>query len=316
MRRVALSILTLGLASCASTSPEASGTGKRLVLTSFQPTYSFTSWVLTGSSVYEVVNLAPPELGPHEFVIDSPDHVNRCRNLLERADAVVTLRGLPVAPAFARLYPWCRREKIRIIEIDPSVTWDAETPKLALIPNPEDSAKAVPAGLPDGERAPNPHVWLSLSHAVRMIEAIARDVMLLDPSNAALYRRNADRAEHKLRLLKAEFEGKLVDAPPVAALTEGFPYLCSDFGIDVADYLLEPRGPAQITSRIKAARVRVVLAEEPPEKSILEAVSAAGAKVVVLTTLEEGWGGKLEVDGYLEGMRSNLNLLVEAFRAR
>jgi ABC-type Zn uptake system ZnuABC Zn-binding protein ZnuA len=316
MRSLSLSILALLAASCASSRPESPAPRPRLVLTTFQPTYSFASWVAAGSTVYEVANLAPPAQGPHEFVIDAPACAGRCRELLKRADAVVTLRGLPVAPAFARVYPWCRREKIGIVEIDPSVTWDAETPKLALIPNPEDSAKAVPAGLSEGARNPNPHVWLSLSHAGRMVEAIARDLISLDPANAALYRGNADRAEQKLRLLKAEFEGKLVDAPPVAALTEGFPYLCSDFGIDVADYILEPRGPAQVTARIKAAGVRVVLAEEPPEKAIQDAVAAAGARVVVLTTLEQGWMGKLEPDGYLEGMRSNLCQLVEAFRVK
>lgn len=314
MKRAVVFALATALGSC-STPPEGpAGSQTRLVLTTFQPTFSFASAVLKGSTALEAVNLAPPNLGPHEFVIDDPAHRERCRGLVRRADAVVTLRSLPVAPAFGRVYPWCRRENVRIVEIDPSVTWDGSAPKLALIPNPEDSAKGGSAGA--GEPAPNPHVWLSLTHAGRLVEALALDVIALDPARTSLYRANADSFERELRRLKSEFERLLIDASPVAALTEGFPYLCADFGIDVADYLLEPRGPADITARIKAARVKVVLAEDPPLKEVADAVAAAGARVVVLTTLEEGWEGRLESDGYLKGMRSNLSKLVEAFRAK
>ena len=99
---------------------------------------------------------------------------------------------------------------------------------------------------------PNPHVWLSLGHAIRLVEAIARDVSALDPERGTLYRANASKFQAELRALKTDAERKLagVDQLAVAALTEGFPYLTSDLGIAVLDYLLEPRGASEVAERV------------------------------------------------------------------
>jgi ABC-type Zn uptake system ZnuABC Zn-binding protein ZnuA len=315
-------------AACAGPGVRPSPPEKRLVLTSFQPLYSLASAVAEGSPALEVVNLAPRALGPHDFDPADPAHAARCRDLVRRADAVATLRGLPLAPAFDRLYPWCRAENIRIVEIDPSVAWDPATPKLPLIENPRDTAHALrnpsspvprPPSLPTNAAVPNPHIWLSLTHAARLVEGIARDFAALDPDRAPLYRANAERRRASLRGLKAEFEGKFaaVDRPAVAALTEGFPYLTAEFGIEVADYILEPADAAEVGARVRAAGVKAVIAEEPPTPEVARAVEAAGAKVVVLSTIETGWGtgDALERDGYFRAMRENLERLLGAMQA-
>lgn len=299
----------------------APGAVKRLVLTSFQPLYSLASTVVEGSPCLEVVNLAPRARGPHDFDLDDPAQAGRCRDLARRAEAVVTLRSLPLAPAFDRLYPWCRRENIRIVEIDPAAAWDPAAPGLPLIPNPADSARAREAareGAPVRDAAPNPHVWLSLTHAAQLAEGIARDEAALDPDHAALYRANAARLARALRGLKAAYEKRFaeIESLRVVALTEGFPYLTADFGIDVADYILSPKGPREIAERVRAAGVKAALAEEPPAPDVARAVEEAGAAVVVLTTIEEGWGEgeSLDPDGYLKAMRENLERLHRALR--
>lgn len=310
--RVATTLGILLLGACAA-GPEPDGAGgTRLVLTTFQPLYSFAVKVAAGSGGIEVVNLAPRELGPHDFDLDDPAHAARSKALVRRADAVVTLRSLALAEHFDQLYPWCRRENVRIVEIDPAVTWSRNTPRLPLVANPEDSARAK-----GGETPPNPHIWLSLGHSVRLVEAIADDFSALDPERAALYRKNAAAYQNELRRLKAEVEGRFarVENLSVVSLTEGFPYLTADFAIDVADYILEAENPEEVERRVRASGAKIVIAESIPEREVVRAVRRAGGLVVVLTTIEEGWGKgeTLDPDGYLEAMRDNLGALANAF---
>ena len=302
-------LLALVLAVAARGAPPA-----QLVLTSFQPLYSFACAVAKGSAGIEVQNLAPRALGPHDFKVDAPEHAARCRALVQRATALLTLRTVGVAPEFDRLYPWSRELNVRIVEVDPLATWKPGATKLPLIADPPDTARAREAGKPR-DRINNPHVWLSLSHAIAMVGAVAHDFALLDPPNAALYAANAAAYQDQLRELRRDASARLQEADDrVASLTEGFPYLTADLGLEVADYILDPKSDAEISARVKAAAVRVVLAEEPPAKNVAAAVEAAGAKVVVLSTLEEGWGtgDALSAGGYLEAMRANVERLAGA----
>lgn len=291
--------------------------GKDVVLTSFQPLYSFTAKILQGSPNLEVFNLAPRQLGPHDFSVEDPAYAERNTRMARRAVAVVTLRSLGLASNFDRLYPWCRTQNIRIVEIDPAVTWDPSVPKLPLIDDPSDTRHGKER--PAGEPVLNPHVWLGLNHAVRLVDRIRQDITALDPANSELYSRNTLAFQRELLALRMEYERNFagIDNPVVATLTEGFPYLTADFAINVADYILEPRDAQEVRDRIRAAGVKVVLAEEQPTEDMARAVKQAGARVVVLSTLEEGWGHgqELEPDGYLKGMRDNLSRLYAAFKA-
>jgi ABC-type Zn uptake system ZnuABC Zn-binding protein ZnuA len=312
--------MTLTLASCSAAKAAPPPRSPGVILTTFQPLYSFASKVVEGSPCLAVLNLAPRNQGPHDFNLEDPAQGVKCRDAVRGALAVVTLRSLPVAPAFDRIYPWCRKENIRIVEIDPAVSWDASVPKLPLLEDPEDSASSAGRSAPVEVMNPNPHVWLSVSHAIRLVEGIVRDVCALDPDHAALYQRNADSFQKELRSLKAEAERKLadVDRLSLVTLTEGFPYLTSDLGIQVLDYILSPKDAAQVTARVKASGARVVLAEEAPDAPTTQAIAAAGARLVVLSTLEEGWGegDRVDPDGYLKGMKENLRKLVEALHGR
>jgi ABC-type Zn uptake system ZnuABC Zn-binding protein ZnuA len=312
MRTVAVALLFLS--ACAA-NPDEPAPGRRVILTTFQPLFSFARAVVAGDPGVEVWNLAPRKEGPHDFNLDDPAVGARCRPIVEKAEAVITLRSLPVAPAFDRLYPWCRVANLRIVEIDPSAQWEVGTPRLPLIADPPDTARARERGEAKGPVPPNPHIWLSLSHAVRLVERISNDIVTLDPTHRRFYWANTARYQARLRALKAEFEKRLAGADRVATLTEAFPYLTADFGLGVADYILEPKDSAEVGERVRAAKVKVVLAEGEPEAKVRAAVEQAGAKVVVLRTLEAGWGEgeRVEPDGYLRGMRDNLEKLAGAF---
>ena len=97
MKRSSALLFALALGCSASGGPGSAT--KAVILTTFQPLYSFTSKVVQGSPALEVVNLAPRKMGPHEFNLDDPSQGERCRALVRRATALVTLRSLPVARA-------------------------------------------------------------------------------------------------------------------------------------------------------------------------------------------------------------------------
>jgi len=84
----------------------------------------------------------------------------------------------------------------------------------------------------------------------------------------------------------------------------------------VADYVLEPTGPSEIRDRIRTAGSKVVLAEELPEDEVAAAVKQAGAQLVILSTMEEGWGEgeELAPEGYFEAMKENLSKLHAALK--
>ena len=292
------------------TAPRPAAPAGRLVLTTFEPFYAFAANVAQGSRGLTVFNLGLPEEGPHEFEIGEPSLAARHRELVARAEAVVTLPSVGLSPEIERVYPWCRRQNIHIVQIDPVAVWDATAPHLPLIPTPVDSEH----GEPLVARPPNPHVWLSLANAERLVGSIASDLARLDVPNAALYQANAMHYRGEIARLHADAERRFASAGRlrVAALTEGFPYLTSELGIEVADYLLEPKDPAEITRRVKAAGVTVVLAEDPPEAPVKAAVERAGAHVLVLTTIEHPPGDKLTPDGYLDAMKANIDALAVA----
>lgn len=290
------------------------GAGPRLVLTSFQPLYSLAWEVARGSPGLRVENLAPPDLGPHDFDVTDPALARRYR----AATALVTLRRLHLAASFDQLYPAGRRHNIYLVELDPLQTWTPGASAMRFLPNPRDGRRH-PGAAPPGDGW-NPHVWLSLSHAARMGESLAGDFAALDPGQADRYRGNAASLARRLLGLRDRTLARLapLEAPELVSLTEGFPYLTADLDLPVLDYVLAPADATEVEQRVRAAGVRVVLAEQPPAADVLRAVARAGARLVVLDTIERGTAGRaggLDPRGYELAMRRNLDRLYRALAA-
>lgn len=318
LRRCRVLLWLAGLAGCT-----AAPARKELILTSFQPLYSWAV-ALAGEDQegdhgeFEVLNLAPRSLGPHDYDPWSPEHRTRFEDAVRAATALVTLRSVSLAEHFDSLYARARAANVRIVEIDLAAPLLPDLPRLALIPEPQDGAAAC-AATGGASGAPNPHLWLSLSHAALMVEHLARDLGALDPSRAVAYRVRSERYRRRLLDLRAAALERLaaLQWTEVAALTEGFPYLTADLGIQVVDYVIDPIAPAELEGRLRRSGARVVLAEEPPPPETEAAIGAAGAVLVVLRTLEEGYGegSALQPDGYYLGMQENLERLVAALES-
>lgn len=304
MTRRALAALALAFA-LALAGPAAAS--RPVVLATFQPLYSLAATIVGASRGLEVVCPAPPDEGPHEFDPTEPHHAARLDGLARRAAAIVTLRSLPLAPRFDRLYAWARARRIRVVELDPAWDWGRAAPAFPLLTLP-------------GAPGPNPHVWLAPSLGAELARRLGEDLAALDPRRAGGYRARAEATARRLLELRTRALRALagVARVEVVALTEGFPYLAADLGVRVVDYLLAEHDPERVAARVRDADVRVVLAEDEPEPAVRRAIEGVGARVLVLHTLEHGFGhgDTVPVDGYERGLAADLDALVEALGGR
>ena len=271
------------------------------VLTSFQPLYSLAKEVAGPDGGLVVQNLASRTVGPHEYDAGRPPWQASFRAMVRDADAIVTLGEYSLSPLFDDLFAHARAANVRIVEVDPGRPW-LDEPPLLLLPNPDGSI--------------NPHVWLSLTHAAQMAERLADDFALLDPAHGGTYRRRAAAYGQRLRELRAGYASRVaeLERAEVVVVTEGFPYLMHDLGIWVVDTILEPLDPEALEARLTAAGAPVVVAESMVSGASQAAIERAGARLLVLSTLEHGYGSSTQLDpaGYWKGMVANLEALVGA----
>jgi ABC-type Zn uptake system ZnuABC Zn-binding protein ZnuA len=107
----------------------------------------------------------------------------------------------------------------------------------------------------------------------------------------------------------------------VVSLTDELVYLTSDQLVEVAGYLPDEGDWANedlqaLTKLIRDNEVPVVIHKWMPDDKVVAAIAAAGAKIVVLSTIDPGLdAGDQELDrqGYMKSMRRNLETLYQGF---
>ncbi|ABC23187.1 ABC transporter periplasmic substrate-binding protein [Rhodospirillum rubrum F11] len=210
------------------------------------------------------------------------------------AEAVVSLRSLwPEDP----LFPMARRTNIRLVEIDAGRPVDGALPGVAAVRAPSAGALGAALGIPAPALAPAaPAPWLSANALGRMADILAADLRRLHPEAAPRISANLDGLKRALLAQSARaaqaFAG-LAD-PGVVSLSDRFAALTPDLGLDArASVALDDREWTPERTRILGdflvgEAVRVVLAHRPPPAEVGAAISGAGAKLVILDSLESG----------------------------
>lgn len=81
----------------------------------------------------------------------------------------------------------------------------------------------------------DPHAWLDPDNAQIWLGAIATELAVLDPENAATYQANAEAAQARLGDLKAEIEAILAPARDTGIVVyhDAYGYLAESFGLNV-----------------------------------------------------------------------------------
>ena len=182
------------------------------------------------------------------------------------------------------------------------------------------------AGAPDGEseshlEGANPHLYMSLEGAARMVESIAAAMQTLDPRFSDLYVKNAQDTVGTLLALLARNRETLdaIRDRRVILMNEALIYIAEDYDLEVADWVDRESGEAlyddaldRCLDRLSEAEARVVLIEKQAPQAFVEAIEAAGfsvARIDVFSTHHEGEG----FDVYIKRQEENALAICDAF---
>jgi zinc transport system substrate-binding protein len=176
-------LLFLAIVSCQRNSDSSgSGTGLKVVTTLF-PLYDFSRNI--GGEKAHVALLLPPGIEPHSF-----DPKPRDILAINEADLFV-FTGSFMEPWANSLIKGIQGKRLVVVDSSKDATLLPE------IPGGEDERE-------DHHNAPNhgepidPHIWLDLSNAQKMIDNILAGFVERDPQNRRFYEKNA--ADYKARL--------------------------------------------------------------------------------------------------------------------
>jgi zinc transport system substrate-binding protein len=177
------------------------------------------------------------------------------------------------------------------------------------------------AGLDDGQKAVNPHTFISISAAIQQVYAIADGLSAIAPVHAADFRRNARAYAGRLRKLKAQAMERVASLPTLdlrcASVHGSYDYLLAEFGLEVS-FVVEPApglqpSAAQLKRTVDALRERrihVLFAEEEFPAAYVETIrEATGVNTRFLKHLTSG---PYSPEHFEEGMRYNLDQLAGA----
>jgi zinc transport system substrate-binding protein len=139
----------------------------------------------------------------------------------------------------------------------------------------------------------DPHVWLDLELAGRIVDLIRDRLLLIDPEGASLYRRNAETCREKLMVLDLKFKTELGTCPGKTFILAGhaaFGYLARRYGLEqVALYGLSPDSqptPGRLIDVVGLARekgIKVIFFETAASPDVAKALSRElGARTLVL----------------------------------
>lgn len=162
----------------------------------------------------------------------------------------------------------------------------------------------------------NPHVWLSITLAIRQAQNIAAGLAERDPAHAAAYQRNRDDYIRKLEALRSRMLAKLgqIKSRNIVTFHEAFPYFAREFNLKiVAVVQREPgsepsaREMAETIQSIKQNKVPAIFIEpQYPDKSAQAIAKETGAVVCVL---DPAVTGPMNENAYLQIMEDNLATL-------
>lgn len=177
----------------------------------------------------------------------------------------------------------------------------------------------------------DPHVWLGIDHAIKMVEAIRDDLKKRDPAKAPSYDSRADRYIAKLNKLKADGTAMLKDKSEKQFISfhESLNYFSKSFGLKIPEVIQSIPGqePTQkqlttLLERCEKKKIRVIAIEPQygsgsSAKAVADALKSKGltdVQLVVIDPLETASEGELNADWYETKMRANLEALAKALK--
>jgi len=288
MRIWILSLLSAGLFLAGCTKKEDSA--RLTVVTSFYPMYIMTANIVKDVPGAKLVNMAPPFSGClHDYQMTPQD-----MKTLSRADILV-INGAGMESFLDD-----------VIKQNPNLSVIDASLGIELIKN--------------GDNI-NPHIFVSISGAIRQVRNIEAGLEKADPEYIGYYRENVQRYLVKLEALKENMQQALKDFKNRNIITfhEAFPYFAREFNLNILAVIEREPGSepsagelARTIEIVRKNKVKALFAEpQYPAKSAQTIAQETGAKVYIL---DPAVTGPMEPDAYIQAMGKNMEVLKEALK--
>ena len=203
------------------------------------------------------------------------------------------------------LYEYARRQNIKIIEIDASYSFSGD-----------DYSALSLLNYKNGER--NPYVWMSLQNTMKMADIIASDLTRLFPKNEKTITANLKKFTEELKDLENNYlkETLNVKSLSVTTLTENLDYLFNELNIFANHVEFSQMTSENIDKIMKESGSKIIVSDKWLKKEIISEIEKKGGKFIVLDTfnIPRELNEKMDPDGYLKGMKENLDKLAKALK--
>ena len=271
------------------------------VLTSIQSVYSIVKNITKDSDI-EVYSIFDSDVSM-DYGKSAFD--NKDLDLSSAKDAVAVV---DVAKVWNNdyLYEYARRKNIRIVEIDASYSFSGN-----------DYLSLSLLNYKNGDR--NPYVWMSFQNVIKMANIVADDLSELFPENSKIIEKNLTKFSQEIKEIENGYLEKTLtlSSLSVITLTENLDYLFNDLNI-FFNYTDSNEVTVKNVSEImKRNNSKIFISDRWIKKEIINEIEKKGGKFLVLDTfnIPRELDGKMNPDGYIKGMKENMEKLVEAMQS-
>lgn len=274
--------------------------GKEKVLTSIQSVYSIAQNITKNTDI-EVYSIFDSDVSM-DYGKSAFDNKDLDLTVAKNAVAVID-----VAKVWENdyLYEYTRRQNIKIIEIDASYSFSGD-----------DYSALSLLNYKNGER--NPYVWMSLQNTIKMADIIATDLTRLFPKNEKVITTNLKKFTEELKDLENNYLRETLNAKSlsVTALTENLDYLFNELNIFANHVEFSQMTSENIDEIMKESGSKIIVSDKWLKKEVISEIEKKGGKFIVLDTfnIPRELNEKMDPDGYLKGMKENLDKLAKALK--
>ena len=271
------------------------------VLTSIQSVYSIVKNITKDSDI-EVYSIFDSDVSM-DYGKSAFDNKNLDLSSAKDAVAVVD-----VAKVWNNdyLYEYARRKNIRIVEIDASYSFSGN-----------DYLSLSLLNYKNGDR--NPYVWMSFQNVIKMANIAADDLSELFPENSKIIEKNLTNFSQEIKEIENGYLEKTLtlSSLSVIALTENLDYLFNDLNIFFNYTDSNEMTVKNISEIMKRNNSKIFISDRWIKKEIINEIEKKGGKFLVLDTfnIPREVDGKMDPDGYIKGMKENMEKLVEAMQS-
>ena len=278
MRRTLAVVVTLAVlgAGCASSRSTTTASGKDKVVAAFYPVAAAAQRV--GGRCVSVANLTPAGAEPHDLEL-VPDEVDEIQDA-----KVVFVMGHGFQPAVEKAAGQRDGPTVKLLDrlgIDSAGKRVAE----------QDPTKPVPLSSLD------PHVWLDPVLYSRLVDAVAAELIKVDPKCKDTFERNAVTYKSEIDAVGAAYAAGLRDCKRRTIVTahEAFGYLAKQYGLRqegiagiAPDEEPNAQRLAQLADLVRKNKITTIFTEELVSPKVADSLAreAGGVQTETLNPLE------------------------------